>query len=265
MTEVPPQSGPLAGPQVIYRPGQYRNGGPSPWSVLSVHERQVLPLARVRAALASSIDGTEAKEAEHEAGAALLRGAGAEGPIRPAAVLVLLFEEDGDTRVVFTVRSSTLRAHSGEVSFPGGRLDEGETYEAAARREAFEEIGLDPTSLEVIGALTATPTLSSNTVMTPVVAIVPSRPVVAASPDEVELVFDVSLAELAQDEVFGEEWWFVEGRLNAEGAPRGEFPVWFFVVAGQTIWGATARTLVELLSRVFGVDVPPSIRSWRLT
>ncbi len=265
MPEVPPQSGPLAGPQVIYRPGQHRNGGPSPWSVLPASERQVLPLAQVRAALTSSIDDVEAKEAEHEAGAALLRGAGAEGPIRPAAVLVLLFEEDGQTRLLFTVRSRALRAHSGEVSFPGGRLDEGETYEEAARREAFEEVGLDPSALEIIGTLTATPTLSSNTVMTPVVAVLPGRPDVEASPDEVAIVFDVALADLAADAVFGEEWWFVEGRLNSEGQPRGEFPVWFFVVAGQTIWGATARTLVELLCRVFAVEVPPSIRSWRYT
>lgn len=85
-------------------------------------------------------------------------------------MLVPLFEEDDQARVVLTVRSEQLRNHSGEVAFPGGRVEAGESVVDAALREAFEEIALDRRLVEVEAILTPTPTLSSNTVMTPVVA-----------------------------------------------------------------------------------------------
>jgi 8-oxo-dGTP pyrophosphatase MutT (NUDIX family) len=179
---------------------------------------------------------------------------------RPAAVLVALFEEEGEARVVLTVRSDRLRAHQGEVAFPGGRLDGDETVVAGALREASEEVGLDPAAVAVVAELSATPTMSSGMVMTPVVATLGSRPELRANPDEVERVFDVALSELAADRVFTEEWWSVPGRTAATGFPNGEFPVWFFDVAGEQVWGATARTLVELLCRVLGVDPPLSLR-----
>jgi 8-oxo-dGTP pyrophosphatase MutT (NUDIX family) len=179
---------------------------------------------------------------------------------RPAAVLVPLFEEDGAARVVLTVRSDRLRSHQGEVAFPGGRLDADEGVVAGALREAFEEVGLDPGLVTVVGQLTAMPTVSSNTVMTPVLATLEARPTLVANPAEVERVFDVALSELVADDVFHEEWWSVSDRPAAPGFPDGEFPVWFFDVAGETVWGATARTLVELLCSILGVEVPPSLR-----
>jgi 8-oxo-dGTP pyrophosphatase MutT (NUDIX family) len=172
---------------------------------------------------------------------------------RPSAVLLALFEEDGETRVVLTVRSSRLRSHRGEVAFPGGRLDAGETVEEAALREAFEEVGLDPTSVSVVGELTAMPTVSSNTLMTPVVATLAERPSLEAAPDEVDRVFDVGLAELLADGVFLEEWWSVPDRPGADGRLGGEFPVWFYQADGETIWGATARVLTELLCLVLAL------------
>ena len=74
-------------------------------------------------------------------------------------------------------------------------------------------------------------------------------------------MFDVALSELAADGVFHEEWWSAPGRRRRAGVPDGEFPVWFFEVAGETVWGATARTLVELLCLVLGVDVPRPSRT----
>jgi 8-oxo-dGTP pyrophosphatase MutT (NUDIX family) len=143
----------------------------------------------------------------------------------PAAVLVALFEEDEEARVLLTVRSSRLRSHRGEVAFPGGRLDPGESIDAGALREAFEEVGLDPDQVTIIGHLSALPTVSSNTLMTPVVATLPGRPSTRAAPDEVSRIFDVALAELVADGVFREEWWAIPERPGADGAPGGEFPV----------------------------------------
>ena len=105
------------------------------------------------------------------------------------------------------------------------------------------------------------PTVSSNTVMTPVVAALDRRPALTANPSEVERIFDVALCELVADGVFHEEWWSVPGRLGPSGLPVGEFPVWFFDVAGETVWGATARTLMELVCLVLGVEFPPSLRA----
>jgi 8-oxo-dGTP pyrophosphatase MutT (NUDIX family) len=161
--------------------------------------------------------------------------------------------------VILTVRSDRLRSHQGEVAFPGGRLEAGEGVVAGALRESYEEVGLDPGVVTVIGRLTPMPTLSSNTVMTPVVGTLEGRPALLANPTEVERIFDVALNELVADGVFHEEWWSVPGRPAVPGSPDGEFPVWFFEVAGETVWGATARTLVELVSSVLRVPAPRSL------
>ncbi len=175
---------------------------------------------------------------------------------RPAAVLVLLFEEDGEARVLLTVRSAELRYHQGEVAFPGGRLDTGETVVEGALREAREEVGLDRSGITVLGQLTAMPTVSSNTLMVPVVAVAAARPTVDPAPAEVAAVFDVALRELVADGVFAEELWAVPGRIGTGGVEGAEFPVWFYSAGGQTIWGATARVLTDLLCLVLGVPSP---------
>ncbi len=163
--------------------------------------------------------------------------------------------------MILTVRADHLRSHQGEVAFPGGRLELGEGVVEAALREAAEEVSLDASLATVIGVLTPMPTVSSNTVMTPVVATLDRRPSLAANPSEVERIFDVALSELVADGVFHEEWWSVPGRVGVSGIPDGEFPVWFFEVADETVWGATARTLMELICLVLGVAFPPSLRA----
>ncbi|HUC36032.1 MAG TPA: CoA pyrophosphatase [Acidimicrobiales bacterium] len=165
----------------------------------------------------------------------------------PAAVLVPLFAEMGEARVLLTRRSANLRTHTGEVSFPGGRLDAGETPEDAALREAAEEVSLDPAAVELLGRLSPVSTFSSSATVTPVVGVLDSRPEVAPNLGEVERVFDVSLSHLLDDEVFREELWSVPAR-----GPDA-YPVWFFELDQDTIWGATARILVELLSLVLAV------------
>jgi len=239
----------------ITRPALHRTGDPAPWAALPLERRERISLDRIRTAL----DGDrQDRRGQIREPWRTLAGQVAGG--RPAAVLVTLFEEGGEARVVLTVRSNRLRSHQGEVAFPGGLLEQGEGVVVAALREANEEVSLDPSLVTVIGELTAMPTVSSDTVMTPVVAALSGRPVLTASPAEVDRIFDVALSELVADGVFHEEWWSVPGRLGPSGVPVGEFPVWFFDVAGETVWGATARTLMELVCLVLGVEFPPSLR-----
>ncbi|HXQ90344.1 MAG TPA: CoA pyrophosphatase [Acidimicrobiales bacterium] len=235
------------GRQVIPRPLRAYAGAPAPWAGLEPRQRRGLDLARVRGAL-------EAYHRELE-GAARVTFDGFPDPGAPAAVLVALFERDGETRVVLTRRAAHLRTHTGEVSFPGGRLDGGETPESGALREAVEEVGLDPAAVETVGRLTTLTTFSSGATITPVVGTLRSEPRLVANPHEVEHVFDVSLAELAADGVFREERWVVPGRPMpvVDAGEDGSFPVTFFELPDDTVWGATARMLVELLRLVLGV------------
>lgn len=172
-----------------------------------------------------------------------------EGRRRPSAVLVALFEEDGEARVVLTRRASTLRSHTGEVSFPGGRVDEGEDSVAAALREAAEEVDLDPSTVEILGQLSPLRTISNPAAITPFVGVLPGRPSLTANPAEVERVFDVALAELLADGVFREERW--------ELPAVGDRAIYFFELDEDLVWGATARMLFELLVGVTGVAGSP--------
>jgi 8-oxo-dGTP pyrophosphatase MutT (NUDIX family) len=242
-----PDNWPASGRQVIPRPAQAVPGAPAPWAGLAPELRRGLDLERVRAAVEAHNRGLAANER--------VTFDGFPDPGAPAAVLVLLFGQGDETRVVLTRRAAHLRTHTGEVSFPGGRLDAGETPETGALRESAEEVGLDPSQVEVVGRLTALATFSSSATITPVVGVLPGVPRLIANPHEVEHVFDVSLAELAADGVFREERWIVPGRRlpMAESGEDGSFPVWFFELPHDTGWGATARMLVELLRLVLAV------------
>jgi 8-oxo-dGTP pyrophosphatase MutT (NUDIX family) len=238
---------PPSGRQVIPRPARAYAGFGAPWAALEPTRRRGFGLTRVRTAV----------EAHHRGllSAERVTFDGFPDPGAPSAVLVALFEHDGETRVVLTRRAAHLRTHTGEVSFPGGRLDAGETPEAGALREAAEEVGLDTTQAEVVGRLTPLVTFSSSAGITPVVCTLSGAPHLVANPHEVEHVFDVSLAELAADDVFREERWVVPGRPMpvVDAGEDGSFPVWFFELPHDTVWGATARMLVELLRIVLGV------------
>jgi len=175
-----------------------------------------------------------------------LHGATLQTP-RPSAVLCPLFEEDGAARVILTRRSSALRSHTGQVSFPGGRLDEGEEPVAAALREATEEIGLDPTVCEILGELSPLVTISSGAAITPFVGALPGRPKLFPNPAEVDRVFDVALSDLVHADVYHEEVWPM---------PGGNRSMYVFELDGDTVWGATARMLTELLDLVFDMSLP---------
>lgn len=161
---------------------------------------------------------------------------------RLSAVLVALtdaFPETGGTSVLLTRRSSGLRNHAGEVSFPGGRIEPGEEVVAAAVREANEEVALDPATVVVHGELPHVRTMVSASHIVPVVASVtePTEPV--ANPIEVEAAYWVPLATLVEPGVHHREIW----RIG-----NATVPMDFFELDDDIIWGATARMLVSLLA-----------------
>lgn len=167
------------------------------------------------------------------------------GDDRPAAVLCLLFEQEGQASVLLTRRSRHLRTHAGEVSFPGGRLRSGEPALAAALREAQEEVGLRPEWVEVIGELTPLTTRRSPALVRCFVGRTDVADVLAelVPNAEVERLFWVRLAQLAAPGVFHEELW-----PPYEGASPEQYQaVPFFELGQELVWGATARLLAELL------------------
>jgi 8-oxo-dGTP pyrophosphatase MutT (NUDIX family) len=220
------------GDQVIPRPADWRPGPPAIWSGLSDVD---LSLDRVRSVVAGRVGEP-----------ALVEG---RPGTRRSAVLAALFERDGDTWVVCTRRSWELRTHRGEVSFPGGGEEaaDGGDLMATALREAHEEVGLDPTAVEVLGELDHLTTVSSDRFIVPFVGVLAAPPEgLVAQPTEVEQIIEVRLAELLEPEVFHEErWWSLEV----------DHPIVFFDVEGDTIWGATGAMLHQLLVLLLGI--PP--------
>jgi 8-oxo-dGTP pyrophosphatase MutT (NUDIX family) len=243
---------------VIPRPAGWRPGGPPPWADLPTARRASIPLDRVLGALdavgqTGPVPEDVGSDSIFTRPPVLSDGDGPPGQPWPtrvnSGVLVALFEEGGEGRLVLTRRSTDLRTHQGQVSFPGGRLDAGEDATAAARREAYEEVGLDPSLVTIVGWLHPVMTMVSSSFIQPVLGTLAARPDLVPSPTEVERVFDVSLAELADLDIFHEERWRLPERA-IRGSGDDSFPVWFFEVAGEMIWGATARMIHELLSVV---------------
>jgi len=158
--------------------------------------------------------------------------------VRPSAVLVGLFESSNGVEAILTRRSQNLTNHRGEISFPGGRLDAGESVLQAALRETQEEIGLNPEDVEVVGELNSMATVVSNSHIVPIVGRYRTRPKLNAVNDEVDRVFSVPLSELVQTDTYSQEHWIFDDR---------EFQINFFYLDDETIWGATARILFQVM------------------
>ncbi len=158
-----------------------------------------------------------------------------------AAVLVALYEHDGELHAVFTRRHSDLRSHAGEISFPGGRRDKGDPdLLSTALRESEEEIGLPREAVDVLGALRPIPTVATNYGVYPFVGLIEAGREWTLSPREVDEVLELRLSELRAASN--------RRRLLHRGIPFRS--VVYDVSEEAVIWGATARIVGDLLARI---------------
>lgn len=222
--------GERGGPQWIPRPEIWTPGRPAPWADLEPSSRLILP-DRVRSVYPRERTGAASPVASTGASA--------------SSVLIPIYDLDGELHVVLTRRSWDLRTHRGEVSFPGGRAEPGEDPVTTAVREAQEEIALDPAIVEPLGELDHLTTVTRRAYIVPVVAMLSEPPELTANVTEVDRVLHVPLAELTADGVFREERWG-EGTFSR--------PIHFFELQGDTVWGATASMLRQLLARLTDTD-----------
>lgn len=164
---------------------------------------------------------------------------------KPAGVLVLLYPSSDGLRFVLTKRPATLRQHSGQISFPGGRQDPAdESLLATALRETCEELGLCDAPIEILGHLTPLFVPPSNHLVHPVVGYLPSQPSFEPNPYEVETVIHVPLVNLLDRSLQMQEPWTFAG---------GTVDIPFYAFAGYKVWGATAIMLGELELRLRAV------------
>lgn len=182
--------------------------------------------------------------------------------IRRSAVAVLLSGatrasvEDraapGGLEVLLTRRAWTMRTHRGEVSFAGGGVEAGDEFPVGtALREAKEEIDLDVGLVEVVGALEPLTTFTSDRVVLPVVGVTPERPAVVAAPLEVDAILHVPLRELLHPDCYHQELWSWGSEMRGAGIDATtDHPMHFFELEGDTVWGATAAMLHQLLSQL---------------
>ncbi len=227
--------------------GRVEDGG----SVGAKADRQPLSrlsLAELEARIVTGLDPIDRPGAERRAGSDLDLNPHLDVPtsgLVSAAVLVTLIERDGALSVLFTQRADQLRRHAGQISFPGGRCDAGETPPEAALREAHEEIGLDPGRVRVVGLSTPYRTITGYHI-TPVVGFVPGDVVLTLNAAEVAAAFEVPYAFL-MDPANHER----HHRDQPPGPPR-----WHYAITWQehVIWGATAGMVRALYERLEGPD-----------
>jgi 8-oxo-dGTP pyrophosphatase MutT (NUDIX family) len=222
--------------QVVPRPPWARAGNPAPWSGPASGFAGPFPIAAVRAQLIESVESVES-----------VGPIGATADRAPtAAVLLALYESCGDTQLLLIRRSLQMARNPGEIAFPGGRIDPGETPLNAALREADEEIGLAPEFVEVIGHLSRIERPRAPAAILPYVGLLQEPPQLSPNAGEVDEVITVPVLGLLADGVYWEELW------NPMGI--GPIVMPFFsdeaILGDDLIWGASARMLTDLLTRV---------------
>jgi 8-oxo-dGTP pyrophosphatase MutT (NUDIX family) len=249
-------------PQSIPEPDDIEAGAAAPWATLAAEQRRGLNLELVVERLRHGerhLDGGPIPGDPLEMEAVM--DAAPQPVLQRSAVLVALFEEDGESHVVLTRRSFDLRYHRGEVALPGGRSDAGEAPITTALREAREEVGIAEEAVTPVGWLSPIVTFASTSAIWPVVGLLRARPTLVVDPTEVDRAFAVALCDLVSDGAYLEERWRrVPARPGTDA--DGYFPMYFYAVPGDVIWGATARVLTELLCLVTGVAWPDAQRVW---
>lgn len=153
-----------------------------------------------------------------------------------AAVLAPLFEDEtGAIRVVLTKRPDTMPTHAGHIAFPGGRPDpDDDGPVGTALREAHEEVGIEAAQVDVLGFLPPVDTVEFKLLVVPVVGRVSTPLGLVPSEREVEKIYTPLLADLADQD----NWWHV---------PWKSWKVWYYDLDGDTLWGATARMVRQLV------------------
>ena len=164
---------------------------------------------------------------------------------RQAAVLLPLFKNATDYHLVFTKRTETVRHHKGQVSFPGGSFEpaDGDLL-TTALRESYEEVGIEPEHVSILGRLDDLATFSTSFTISPFVGLIPYPYPFRPNPIEVAIVFDASLSILA-DPTVGRRYI----RARDDGATIEDYE---FHVDGHVIWGATARLIHHFLEVTHG-------------
>lgn len=185
---------------------------------------------------------------------------GEQNAFRSAVVVPLVKKEDG-WHILFEVRSSKMRKQPGDISFPGGQIDDSdETVVAAAIRETYEELGVSVDDIHVIQQLPPL-IMSSTFVVYPTVAIIPNQTSYTVSEDEVDGIFTIPLNWLIQHEPYMH-------LVAMQPQPNEDFPYekvangrdyqwrarsmeeWFYEYEGKTVWGLTARILKYFIDQV---------------
>ena len=151
-----------------------------------------------------------------------------------AAVLAALFDDGDVTRLVLTKRPMHMPTHAGDLAFPGGKPHPGETPLATALREAEEEVGISPDTVEVLGYLREIHTVSYSKMVVPVVGRLSEVPILVPDPNEVDLVLTPPLDAFRDESAWRTEEW--DGRQ-----------LHFFDIDGEVLWGATAHLVRQLV------------------
>lgn len=159
---------------------------------------------------------------------------------RDGAALLLVYPHDDLLQFALTVRGSGLRNHTGQVSLPGGAVDEGESVEAAALREAQEEIGVDPRAVDVVGRLTRVHIPVSGYILHPVIGFASMRPAFQRAEWEVARIIEAPVSLLSDPKIIKREI-----RTRIVNGQSVDVDVPYYDIDGEKVWGATAMVLAE--------------------
>jgi 8-oxo-dGTP pyrophosphatase MutT (NUDIX family) len=166
---------------------------------------------------------------------------------RRAAVLLLLYPRAGIVYFPLTVRPGHLARHAGQISLPGGLVEDRDpTFWDAAVRETEEELGIDAATIRPLGRLTTYHLTVTDYLVTPFVGRTAVEPSIAPDPSEVAEVFTVSVDSVLDEATVEQEEWQLRG---------SRWLVTFYRLQGKVVWGATARILHDFASRVAGCSL----------
>jgi 8-oxo-dGTP pyrophosphatase MutT (NUDIX family) len=153
-------------------------------------------------------------------------------------VLVPVYNNEGKCYIIFTQRTNNVKEHKGQISFPGGARQDGESLLDTALRESWEEIGLAPADVEILGELDDTLTVASNYIVTPFVGIIPWPHNLKADGWETDEIIEVPVSALSDKSSREDKNEVIEGKPVTS---------YFYHYGDRVIWGATARILHQFL------------------